>query len=263
MRRTLALTTVTAAWVIVIQLLSGAMAPPRFIDLAAADVVPVHASPSTPSPAELVKAPVLFSNPRVAPATVSLPSPSPAFPVATTTPLAVTTTTGVPVTTAASAPATTLAPPTTAAPTTMAAPTTTAAPATTAAPTTTAALPAAGSFSSSAEADFLLRINNLRSSVGVSGLAGDASLNNYARWWAKHMAETGDFAHSNIGSLLGTWSIVGENIGYGAAVGPVFTALVNSPSHYNNMVEARFAAVGVGVYVDATGYLWTAHVFGG
>jgi uncharacterized protein YkwD len=77
------------------------------------------------------------------------------------------------------------------------------------------------------------------------------------------MAETGDFAHSNIGSLLGEWSIVGENIGYGPSVQSVFQALVNSSSHYNNMVEPRFTAVGVGVFVDTSGKLWTAHVFGG
>ena len=77
------------------------------------------------------------------------------------------------------------------------------------------------------------------------------------------MADTGNFAHSNIASLLNPWTVVGENIGYGPSVNSVFNALVASPGHYKNMVDARFTAVGVGAYVDATGGVWTAHVFGG
>jgi uncharacterized protein YkwD len=263
MRRALALTTVTAAWVLVIQLVSGAVAPPRFVDLAAADVVRLPPPPSQP---EFLKTPVLFQSLSVDPGLVSLPVPSTTLPDPTNTPSAPTTT-AAPVTTTAAplstttlpAPSTTTVPP----PTTTAAPATTAAPTTTVAPTTTTAPAGTGEFSASAEADFFGRINSLRSSIGAAGLAADASLNNYARWWARQMAITGDFAHSNISSLLGPWTIVGENIGYGPSVSPVFSALVNSPSHYANMVDTRFTAIGVGVYVDASGYLWTAHIFGG
>ncbi|HEX2420762.1 MAG TPA: CAP domain-containing protein [Acidimicrobiia bacterium] len=94
-------------------------------------------------------------------------------------------------------------------------------------------------------------------------MAGNLELNNYARWWAKYMAEHNSFAHSDIGTLLDPWTIVGENIGAGGNVAGIFGALVNSPLHYNNMVEARFTAVGVGVFIDASGKLWTAHVFAG
>ncbi|HEY7564719.1 MAG TPA: CAP domain-containing protein [Acidimicrobiia bacterium] len=99
--------------------------------------------------------------------------------------------------------------------------------------------------------------------MGAAPLAGNADLNNYARWWAREMAVSGNFAHSDIGSLLGPWSIVGENIGYGPAVETVFQALVNSSGHYNNMVDTRFTSVGVGVFVDTSGRIWTAHVFAG
>jgi uncharacterized protein YkwD len=97
----------------------------------------------------------------------------------------------------------------------------------------------------------------------VAGLSANGELNNYARWWAKQMADSGNFAHSDIGSLLDPWSVVGENIGYGPSVTSVFNALVNSPGHYNNMVDARFTSVGVGAYLDSAGRIWTAHVFGG
>ena len=99
--------------------------------------------------------------------------------------------------------------------------------------------------------------------MGRPALTANGELNNYARWWAKYMADHDRFAHSDIGTLLDPWTIVGENIGAGGTVSGIFDALVNSSGHYNNMVESRFIAVGVGVYIDAAGTLWTAHVFAG
>jgi uncharacterized protein YkwD len=77
------------------------------------------------------------------------------------------------------------------------------------------------------------------------------------------MASTGSFAHSDIASLLGPWSTVGENIAKGGAVGALFQALKNSPGHYANMVSPDYTHLGVGVWVDANGTIWTTHVFGG
>ena len=78
------------------------------------------------------------------------------------------------------------------------------------------------------------------------------------------MADTGKVAHSDIGSLLhNPWSVVSENVAHGASANSVFNALVASPSHYPHMVDPQFTAVGVGAYLDSTGRLWTAHVFGG
>ena len=298
MRRAIALATATMAWVLLIQAASMAMAPPAVIELSPVDVsqsfgdsestlepelasvttstlavrlagsstttttttsstttsastTTTTAAPSTttsqavtvttaprPSTTTTTRAP--------SPATTTTRAPSPT----TTTTRAVTATTAAPVTT------TTVAPPVTT--TTAVPPTTTAPPATT---TTVAA--ATGSFSAAAESDFASRINGLRGSLGLAGLSGNGELNNYARWWAKQMADTGNFAHSNIASLLNPWTVVGENIGYGPSVNSVFNALVASAGHYKNMVDVRFTAVGVGAYVDASGRIWTAHVFGG
>ena len=263
MRRAMALATATAAWVLLIQVASIGMAPPVVVELAPVDVAfsdPVTVgetleltlSPSNPA---LIIVPLGSSDntttttrvfPTVTDAssttTTTVPTTTTTKPVTTTTwPV----TTSAPVTTTTTAPVVTTAPPTT---------TTSTAPATTA---------AAGSFSAPAESDFLSKINALRSSVGVPGLAANAELNNYARWWAKQMADSGNFSHSDIASLLGPWSTVGENIGYGPSVTSVFNALVASTGHYNNMVDPRFTSVGVGAYVDSIGRIWTAHVFGG
>lgn len=262
MRRTIALVTATAAWVLLIQVASIAMAPPVVVELSSSDVAQGQASDQVIVVPAATLSPTTsttqdFSSVTTAPrttttgpgVTTTAPATTTTSPPATTTTTRATTTTAPPVTTTTAAPATT---------TTAAATTTTAAPA-----TTTTAAASTGSYSASAEADFVSSINGLRSSKGLAGVASNASLNNYARWWAKQMADTGNFAHSNIASLLNAWSVLGENIGYGPSVSAIFNALVASPAHYNNMVDPRFTSIGVGAYVDSAGRIWTAHVFGG
>ena len=260
MRRAMALASATAAWVLLIQVASTAMAPPVIVELSpvdvsrAADAPPIllptgHATVTTTSttsdhPSMTIGPITTTTAVPSTTATSSMPvttTPAPP-PAATTTAAPVTTTTAAPVTTTSSAPVTT----------------------TTAAPvTTTAGVPVAGSFSPAAESDFLSRINGLRSSVGLAGLSANGELNNYARWWAKQMADSGNFLHSDFPSLLGPWWVVGENVGYGPTVASIFDNLVASSLHYTNMVDARFTSVGVGAYVDSTGRIWTAHLFGG
>jgi uncharacterized protein YkwD len=265
MRRAIALATATAAWVFLIQVASIGMAPPVVVELAPLDVA--FSDPNTvdetfeltlsPTNPALIVLPLgssgatttttqVFPTVTVASSTTTTTVP-PTTTTTTTTTKPVTTTTAAPVTTTTAAPVTT---------------TTTAPPATTTStvPVTTAAT---GNFSAPAESEFVSKINALRSSVGVAGLAANGELNNYARWWAKQMADSGNFSHSDIGSLLDPWTTVGENIGYGPSVTSVFNALVASTGHYNNMVDPRFTSVGVGAYVDSTGRIWTAHVFGG
>jgi uncharacterized protein YkwD len=77
------------------------------------------------------------------------------------------------------------------------------------------------------------------------------------------MAESGSFDHSNIGSLLGAWSTVGENISMGHSVSSMFSGLKASSGHHANMVNGSFTHLGVGVWVEADGSIWTTHVFGG
>lgn len=74
------------------------------------------------------------------------------------------------------------------------------------------------------------------------------------------MGQSGSLNHSNIGSLLGPWGGVGENVGVGGSVSVIFNALVGSSGHYQNMV-GDWTHMGVGVWRDAQGALWTCHVF--
>jgi uncharacterized protein YkwD len=129
-------------------------------------------------------------------------------------------------------------------------------PPTTAPPTTAAS----GGFDSGAESEFASLINSYRGSQGAASLSRDGSLDSYARSWAKKLSANGGLSHSNIGSLIPPWSSVGENVAMGGSVGAMFDALVGSSGHRQNML-GDFTHFGVGVWRDADGTLWTAHVF--
>jgi uncharacterized protein YkwD len=157
--------------------------------------------------------------------------------------------------------------------------TTTLAPATTAAPTTTQAPaeqppetqpkkppppPTApeGGFNAGYESAFASSINSYRSSQGLAGLSRNGSLDAEARAWAKRIAERGDLSHSDLGRLIPPWSAAAENVGSGDSVSSLFDALTASSEHRANMLGG-YTHFGIGVWVDGSGSLWTAHLFTG
>ena len=102
--------------------------------------------------------------------------------------------------------------------------------------------------SGSDEGRFLSLTNQLRGSLGLPGLSLDAGMSNVARGWAQQMAARGDIAHNpSRGSQIIGWSLLGENVGMGPSVDIVHQALVNSPPHYENLTNAEFSIVGIGV----------------
>jgi uncharacterized protein YkwD len=115
-------------------------------------------------------------------------------------------------------------------------------------------------FRSDYEAEFHGQINSLRASNGLPALARNGSLNARARDWAKTMAQSGGLKHSNIGSLVPPWTAAAENVGKGGSVSTIWSLLKGSGSHVSNMV-GTYTDVGIGVWRDAGGTLWTVHVF--
>src|SRR3954471_17688924 len=110
--------------------------------------------------------------------------------------------------------------------------------------------------------DFVARINALRASKGVQPLAVNAALTSFAAGWTNHMASTGVLSHNpNLSSAPNNWTVVGENVGDGTTVADLFQAFVNSPHHYENLVDPRFNTVGVAVVIDGSGRMWTTHDF--
>jgi uncharacterized protein YkwD len=132
---------------------------------------------------------------------------------------------------------------------------------TTTQPTTTTTQPG-GSFNSSYENQFGSLINDARSDAGKSKLSRSGALDTEARKWAKKMAESGGLSHSDLGRFMPPWGSVGENVAYGGSVGSIFDNLYASDGHRNNML-GNFTHMGIGVWVDAGGLIWTCHVFAG
>ena len=119
----------------------------------------------------------------------------------------------------------------------------------------------AGAADLGAESDFANRVNGVRASVGVPGVALHPVLSAKAEAWAQHMADTGCLCHSNLpdGVTVG-WRKLGENIGRGPNVTAIHGALVGSAPHYANMVDRAFHWIGVGVAYGG-GQMYVAEVF--
>jgi uncharacterized protein YkwD len=116
---------------------------------------------------------------------------------------------------------------------------------------------------SAAEAEALQLLNGLRESVGLAPLTVDATLTAGARQQAAAIAGAGRLFHQDLGPFLGSFSTVGENVGYASSVGRVHAALVGSAPHYANMTNGSFSHVGIGIVQTADGRVWIAQVFGG
>jgi uncharacterized protein YkwD len=107
-------------------------------------------------------------------------------------------------------------------------------------------------------------VNDERAARGLPPLKWDPWLAGYAGGWSANMSANG-FRHSDIGSLLGAYGFVGENIAmgsHGVTVGGLHTALMHSDGHRANMLSPGFTHLGVGVYCAGDGSLWITEDFG-
>jgi len=112
--------------------------------------------------------------------------------------------------------------------------------------------------------DFADLVNALRTSNGAARLTPDPDLAASAAAQVAAMMAAGDLFHQDLQDELDRgWSVAGENVGFGPGVTAVHNALVGSPGHFANLVNARFTHVGIAVRTDGNGRLWVAQVFGG
>ncbi len=115
------------------------------------------------------------------------------------------------------------------------------------------------------ERRFVQLINQTRASAGLAPLAVHGELTAQARSWSASMAAADHLSHSpNIAAgISAPWTILGENVGVHGVddVAQLHAAFVASPGHYQNLVDARYGYVGVGVVVTENGKIWTTHRF--
>jgi Cysteine-rich secretory protein family len=109
----------------------------------------------------------------------------------------------------------------------------------------------------SEEAQFFALTNQLRQQHGLSTLASYGPLVSIARTWSGNMALAGGISHnmSLPNEVSGPWAKLGENVGVGGSVDAIQTAFINSPHHYENLVDPVWNYVGIGV-VDSGGRIW-------
>lgn len=114
-------------------------------------------------------------------------------------------------------------------------------------------------FAGGVEWDFYDRTNAARQAIGVAGLVRDGNLDTYARNHARAMAEQGHIFHTDLNLLLNEsyWWTVGENVGVGPDAARTQAAYEASPGHYGNLTSQSFGFVGVGVYVNAEGRVFS------
>ncbi len=77
------------------------------------------------------------------------------------------------------------------------------------------------------------------------------------------MVGAGQISHNpNLaGEVGGAWTKLGENVGVGYDVASLMQAFIDSPGHYQNLVEPSWNYVGVGVQVAGDGRIYTTHDF--
>jgi hypothetical protein len=109
----------------------------------------------------------------------------------------------------------------------------------------------------SEEAQFFALTNQLRAQHGLSQLASYGPLVSIGRTWSLNMARAGQISHnmSLPNEVSGPWTKLGENVGVGGSVSDIQTAFINSPHHYENLVDPVWNYVGIGV-VDSGGRIW-------
>ena len=109
----------------------------------------------------------------------------------------------------------------------------------------------------SEEAQFIALTNQLRASKGLSTLQVHPEVTAVARRWAGRMAAAGAISHNmNLPNEVHlSWTKLGENVGTGGAVEAIQTAFINSPKHYENLVDPVWNYIGIGV-VDSNGRIY-------
>ena len=112
------------------------------------------------------------------------------------------------------------------------------------------------------EARLVALINETRRGQALTPLVVNGELAARARSWSQQMALDGVVSHSGVsagGPSSGT--AFAENVGCDASVDSQHRAMLDSPVHYGNIVEAGFTHVGVGLARAPDGMLYTTEMF--
>ena len=113
-------------------------------------------------------------------------------------------------------------------------------------------------------------LNQDRAANGLPALTLDSELSRLARLKSCDMNENHYFAHEsptygNAASMLTRFGYayngVGENIAHHATVEKAEAAFLSSPGHRANIMGSQWKKVGIGVCIDANGFVYLTQIF--
>ena len=111
------------------------------------------------------------------------------------------------------------------------------------------------------EVDLAARTNEARSQRGLDELRVVADLTDVARFHTTRMADDDHLHHNpHLTDDVTGWHIVGENVGRGPSVAALHEALMDSPSHRDNILDERYTQLGIGI-ARRDGAVWVTQVF--
>lgn len=111
------------------------------------------------------------------------------------------------------------------------------------------------------ESQFVSALNSARAAQGLPALQIAGDLTSVARSHSRVMADADHLHHNpDLGAAVSGWRKVGENVGRGPSVSSIHDALMNSPGHRRNILDADWTQLGMGVVVK-DGQLWVTQVF--
>jgi len=135
------------------------------------------------------------------------------------------------------------------------------------------------------EQEFVTRVNAERTARGLNALTVDPLLVQTARAHSREMCDLNYFNHHSptpeltspmdryrkglkeSGGSDPDYLLVGENIFYCSIFNNIYNAdyghraLMESPGHRANILDARFTKIGLGVYHNAKGEFWVTQMF--
>jgi hypothetical protein len=113
----------------------------------------------------------------------------------------------------------------------------------------------------SAALDFACRVNAERATQGRQSLRVASDLTQVAEQHSVRMADRNHLHHNpNLSTDVKGWTRISENVGRGASVSSIHTALMNSSGHRANILDTGVTEMGIGVERRGT-TVWVTQVF--
>jgi uncharacterized protein YkwD len=112
------------------------------------------------------------------------------------------------------------------------------------------------------EHDAFVLLNQVRADNGVGAVAPDEMLQDRARDWVVELGEEGTIRHSGLRAEdVSGATVVAENVAVASSLNAAVEALVESPSHFDNMVDGRFTRGGMAAVTGQDGRTYVVQVF--